>query len=78
LSAALHVSVRFLIIVRDTAAPGKQFTPARVSWPQRAGRVQWWRRVEDRPFVPMMCNENSGDFFSHGLVPVPQTAHPDF
>jgi hypothetical protein len=40
--------------------------------------VQRWRRVEASPLLPVACNENNGDFFSQGLVPVPEAAHPDF
>jgi hypothetical protein len=40
--------------------------------------VQRWRRVEEAPILPVPCNENNGDFFSHGLVPVPEAAKPDF
>jgi hypothetical protein len=40
--------------------------------------VQRWRRVEEGPLQPVVCNENNGDFFSQGLVPVPEAAHPDF
>jgi hypothetical protein len=40
--------------------------------------VQRWRRVEDGPLLPVACSENNGDFFSQGLVPVPEAAHPDF
>jgi hypothetical protein len=40
--------------------------------------VQRWRRVENAPLVPVACNENNGDFFSQGLVPLPEAAKPDF
>jgi hypothetical protein len=40
--------------------------------------VQRWRRVENGPLLPVACNENNGDFFNQGLVPVPEAAHPDF
>jgi hypothetical protein len=40
--------------------------------------VQRWRRVENAPLVPVACNENNGDFFNHGLVPLPEAAKPDF
>jgi hypothetical protein len=40
--------------------------------------VQRWRRVEDAPLLPVQCNENNGDFFSHGLVPLPEATKPDF
>jgi hypothetical protein len=40
--------------------------------------VQRWRRVEDSPLQPVVCNENNGDFFSQGLVPLPEAAKPDF
>jgi hypothetical protein len=40
--------------------------------------VQRWRRVEESPLQPVVCNENNGDFFSQGLVPLPEAATPDF
>ncbi len=40
--------------------------------------VQRWRRVEDAPLQPVTCNENNGDFFNHGLVPLPEAATSDF
>jgi hypothetical protein len=40
--------------------------------------VQRWRRVEDEPIQPVQCNENNGDFFSQGLVPVPEATKSDF
>ncbi len=40
--------------------------------------VQRWRRVENAPISTATCNENNGDFFSHGLVPLPEAAKPDF
>ena len=40
--------------------------------------VQRWRRVENAPLSTATCNENNGDFFNHGLVPLPQANKPDF
>jgi hypothetical protein len=40
--------------------------------------VQRWRRVESAPLSTATCNENNGDFFNHGLVPLPQANKPDF
>jgi hypothetical protein len=40
--------------------------------------VQRWRRVENAPLSTATCNENNGDFFNHGLVPLPQATKPDF
>jgi hypothetical protein len=40
--------------------------------------VQRWRRVENAPISTVACNENNGDFFSQGLVPVPEATRPDF
>ena len=40
--------------------------------------VQRWRRVENAPISTAACNENNGDFFNEGLVPLPQAAAPDF
>jgi hypothetical protein len=40
--------------------------------------VQRWRRVENATLSPLQCNENNGDFFGQGLVPLPQADKPDF
>ena len=40
--------------------------------------VQRWRRVQDAPLRTTTCNENNGDFFDHGLVPLPEARTPDF
>ena len=40
--------------------------------------VQRWLRVERTPIETDQCNENNGDFFSQGLVPLPQATKPDF
>jgi hypothetical protein len=40
--------------------------------------VQRWRRVENAPLSMATCNENNGDFFNHGLVPLPEATNPDF
>ncbi|HKD26870.1 MAG TPA: hypothetical protein VKC66_13335 [Xanthobacteraceae bacterium] len=40
--------------------------------------VQQWRRVENAPISTAACNENNGDFFNEGLVPLPEAAAPDF
>jgi hypothetical protein len=40
--------------------------------------VQRWRRAENAPISPIACNENNGDFFGQGLVPVPEATKPDF
>jgi len=40
--------------------------------------VQRWRRVENAPLSMATCNENNGDFFNHGLVPLPESTNPDF
>jgi hypothetical protein len=40
--------------------------------------VQRWRRVENAPIQPIVCNENNGDFFEQGLVPMPEAAKSDF
>jgi hypothetical protein len=40
--------------------------------------VQRWRRVENAPIATHQCNENNGDFFKQGLVPLPEATKPDF
>jgi hypothetical protein len=65
--AADAQSVDVTIFVED---PGAFTTP----WTA----VQRWRRVENAPMSMATCNENNGDFFEHGLVPLPQADKPDF
>ena len=65
--AADGKTVDVSIFVED---PGAFTTP----W----AAVQRWRRAENAPISPMACNENNGDFFSQGLVPVPEATKPDF
>ena len=40
--------------------------------------IQRWRRVEDAPILTVPCNENNGDFFNQGLVPLAEAKTPDF
>jgi hypothetical protein len=65
--AADRMSVDVSVFVEDPGA----FT---VPW----SAVQRWRRVENAPLSTATCNENNGDFFSHGLVPLPEAAKADF
>ncbi len=65
--AADRMSVDVSVFVED---PGAFTTP----W----SAVQRWRRVENAPLSTATCNENNGDFFSHGLVPLPEATKADF
>ena len=65
--AADGQTVGVLVFVEDPGA----FT---MPW----SAVQRWRRVENAPISTAACNENNGDFFNEGLVPLPQAAAPDF
>ena len=40
--------------------------------------IQRWVRVEDAPILTVPCNENNGDFFNQGLVPLAEAKTPDF
>ena len=40
--------------------------------------VQRWVLVEDAPILTVPCNENNGDFFNQGLVPLAEAKQPDF
>jgi len=40
--------------------------------------AQRWRRVELAPILQVPCNENNGDFFNAGLVPLAEAKTPDF
>ena len=65
--AADRMSVDVSVFVEDPGA----FT---MPW----SAVQRWRRVDSAPLSTATCNENNGDFFSHGLVPLPEATEADF
>ena len=75
---ALHVVERFHMINGGKALevnvhvedPGAFTTP----W----NAIQRYRRVETGPMIEIACPENNGDFFNHGLDPMPQADKPDF
>jgi hypothetical protein len=60
-------SVDVLVYVEDPGAFTMPYTA-----------VQRWRRVENAPIATYQCNENNGDFFKQGLMPVPTADKPDF
>jgi hypothetical protein len=62
-----RMTVNVSVFVEDTGA----FT---MPW----SAVQRWRRVDNAPLSTATCNENNGDFFSHGLVPLPEATKADF
>ena len=40
--------------------------------------VQRWRGVENTPIATCQRNENNGDFFKQGLMPLPEATKPGF
>jgi hypothetical protein len=50
--------------------------PGALTMPYSA--MQRWRRVENAPMSLATCNENNGDYFDQGLVPLPQATKADF
>jgi hypothetical protein len=65
--AADGQSIEVTVFVED---PGAFTTPWKA--------VQRWRRVETAPILTVPCNENNGDFFNQGLVPLAEAKTPDF
>jgi hypothetical protein len=74
----LHVVERWKLAADGMAVDVSVFVedPGAFTMPWSA--VQRWRRVENAPLSTATCNENNGDFFNHGLVPLPEAANPDF
>jgi hypothetical protein len=74
----LHVVERWKLATSGTAVDISVFVedPGAFTMPWSA--VQRWRRVDAAPLSLATCNENNGDFFSLGLVPLPEAAEPDF
>jgi hypothetical protein len=50
--------------------------PGALTMPYTA--IQRWRRVENAPISMATCNENNGDYFDAGLVPLPEATKADF
>jgi hypothetical protein len=75
---ALHVVERWKLAADGQTVDVAIFVedPGAFTMPWSA--VQRWRRVAHAPLQPVACNENNGDFFSQGLVPLPEAAKPDF
>jgi hypothetical protein len=74
----LHVVERWTLAADGQTVDVSVFVedPGAFTTPYSA--VQRWRRVENAPISTATCNENNGDFFDHGLVPLPQADKPDF
>ena len=74
----LHVVERWKIAADGKTVDVSVFVedPGAFTTPWTA--VQRWRRVENAPILPVQCNENNGDFFNQGLVPLPEATRPDF
>ena len=74
----LHVIERFRMVDDGKAMevsvhvedPGAFTTP----W----NAIQRYRRAEQGPMVEVVCAENNGDHFNHGIEPIPQAEKPDF
>jgi hypothetical protein len=73
----LHVVERLQIVDGGKAIevtlrvedPGAFTTP----W---TARQRW--RLANAPLTEIVCNENNGDFYNHGLAPSPEARTPDF
>ena len=77
-SEQLHVIERFHLIDQGKTLevnvhvedPGAFTTP----W----NAIQRYRRVDRGPLSEVVCPENNGDHFHHGLEPMPEAVKPDF
>ena len=77
-SEQLHVIERFHMIDQGKTLevnvhvedPGAFTTP----W----NAIQRYRRVDRAPLSEIVCAENNGDHFHHGLEPMPEAVKPDF
>ncbi len=74
----LHVVERWKLAANGMTVDVSVFVedPGAFTMPWSA--VQRWRRVENAPISTATCNENNGDFFNHGLVPLPEATKADF
>jgi hypothetical protein len=74
----LHVTERWKLAADGKSVEVTVFVedPGAFTTPWKA--VQRWRRVEDAPILTVPCNENNGDFFNQGLVPLAEATAPDF
>src|SRR5262245_31623857 len=74
----IHVTERWKLAADGKTVDVTVFVedPGAFTMPWKA--VQRWRLVEDAPILTVPCNENNGDFFNHGLVPLAEAKQPDF
>jgi hypothetical protein len=74
----LHVTERFTLAPDAKKIDVSVYVedPGAFTMPYTA--VQRWVRVENGPIRTYQCNENNGDFFKQGLVPLPQATKADF
>ena len=77
-TAALHVVERFRMIDdgKTLEVNVRVEDPGAFTTPWTA--IQRYRRVETGPLVELVCAENNGDHFHHGMEPIPQADKPDF
>jgi len=77
----LHVVERFRIIDNGAALDVRVRVEDRGAFTMPWNAVQHYRvdhRPGEVPLHEMMCAENNSDHFHQGLVPIPQSAQPDF
>jgi hypothetical protein len=77
-TAALHVVERFRMIDdgKTLEVNVRVEDPGAFTTPWTA--IQRYRRVETGPLVEMVCAENNGDHFHHGMEPIPQADKAGF
>jgi hypothetical protein len=77
-TAQLHVVERFRMVDdgKTLEVNVRVEDPGAFAMPWTA--IQRYRRVETGPLAEMACAENNGDYFNHGMEPIPQADKPDF
>ena len=74
----LHVVERWKLAADGMTVDVSVFVEDPGAFTRPWSAVQRWRRVENAPLSTATCNENNGDFFSEGLVPLPEATKADF
>ena len=77
-SDKIHVVERFKLVDGGKALQVTATVEDPGAYNMAWSAVQRWKRGPDRTILEQICAENSEEFYSYSVVPMPQSAKPDF
>jgi len=77
-SDKIHVVERFKLVDGGKALQVTATVDDPGAYNMAWSAVQRWKRGPDRTILEQICAENSEEFYAYSVVPMPQSAKPDF